>query len=212
MPTLLHLDSSADTTGSVSRAVTATFADAWRRRGDDHRVVRRDLHAEPLPHLSDPALHWAPRLRPADAAPPPDLDRLQRQIIDELIAADAVLIGAPMYNYSLPSVLKVWIDYVHVPGVLAPFDEPTRPVAGRPCVIVSSRGGVYDPGSPTADWDHTVPPLQIVLGEALGMEVSVIKISRTLSGVVPDLASEADRASEELAAGHRRAAELAERL
>lgn len=63
--------------------------------------------------------------------------------------------------------------------------------------------------NPTADWDHTVPPLRIVLQDALGMDFSVITVSRTLSDVVPDLAAEAGRAAEELQAAHRRAAELA---
>ncbi|HEY9293924.1 MAG TPA: NAD(P)H-dependent oxidoreductase [Microlunatus sp.] len=209
MPVLLQLDSSADTTDSVSRAVTSTFVEAWRALGDDHRVVRRDLHAEALPHLADASLHWPPRLRSADAHPPKEAEALQQQIIDELLAADAVVIGAPMYNYSLPSVLKAWIDYIHVPGVTAPFDDDSQPMAGRPAVIISSRGGVYDPGSANADWDHTVPPLQIILGNALGMDVSVIKVSRTLSAVVPGLAAEADTAAAELAAAHRQAAELA---
>ncbi|QDP96073.1 FMN-dependent NADH-azoreductase [Microlunatus elymi] len=209
MPVLLQLDSSADLTTSVSRAVTATFVDAWRGLGDDQRVVRRDLHADPLPHLADASLHWPPRLRSADARPPQDAERLQQQIIDELLGADAVVIGAPMYNYSLPSTLKAWIDYIHVPGVTAPFDVPSQPMAGRPAVIISSRGGIYDDGSANAGWDHTVPPLQIILGDALGMEVSVITVSRTLSAVVPGLAAEAGRAAEELAAAHRQAAEAA---
>ncbi|QGN31714.1 FMN-dependent NADH-azoreductase [Microlunatus sp. Gsoil 973] len=212
MPTLLQLDSSADATGSVSRAVTATFADTWTGLGDDHRIIRRDLHADPLPHLADAALHWPARLRRPGANPPAEAEALQQQIIDELISVDAVLIGAPMYNYSLPSVLKVWLDYVHVPGVTTPFVDDSQPMAGRPAVIISSRGGIYDPGSANADWDHTVPPLQIILGDALGMDVSVIKVSRTLSDVVPGLAVEAGRAAEELREGHRRAAELARTL
>lgn len=172
-------------------------------------MVRRDLNAEPLPHLTDAALHWPERLRPDDAEVPTELAQSQQQVIEELVAADAVVIGAPMYNYSLPSVLKVWLDYIHVPGVTAPFDSDTQPMSGRPAVIISSRGGVYDPGSPTADWDHTVPPLRIVLGDALGMDVSVIKISRTLVGVVPDLAAEADQAAAELDEAHQRAGALA---
>lgn len=209
MPTLLQLDSSADLAGSVSRAVTATFVEAWRGLGPDHRVVRRDLHTDPLPHLADASLHWPPRLRSGNATPPADAEALQRQIIDELLAADAVVIGAPMYNYSLPSTLKAWIDYIHVPGVTAPFDDDSRPMAGRPAVIISSRGGSYDPGSATAGWDHTVPPLQIILGEALGMRVEVITASRTLSSVVPAMAAEVDRAADELRAAHQRAAERA---
>jgi FMN-dependent NADH-azoreductase len=209
MPTLLQLDSSADALNSVSRAVTATFVDAWRAAGDDHQVVHRDLHADPLPHLADASLHWPKRLRPADADPPAEAEALQQQVIDELLAADALVIGAPMYNYSVPSVLKVWLDYIHIPGVTTPFGDDSRPMAGRPAVIISSRGGVYDPGTPTADWDHTVPPIKIILGDALGMDVSVIKISRTLSVTVPALAAELSQFEAELQAGHERAAELA---
>lgn len=209
MPTLLQLDCSADSRTSVSRAVTETFVRTWQGLGPDHRVVRRDLHADPLPHLADASLHWPTRLRPADANPPAEAEALQQQVIEELLAADAVVIGAPMYNYSLPSVLKVWLDYIHIPGVTTPFDSDTQPMAGRPAVIISSRGGIYDPGSPNADWDHTLPPLRIILGNALGMDLSVITVSRTLAGMVPALAAEADRAAEELAAGHQQAAELA---
>lgn len=212
MPTLLQLDTSADTETSVSRAVTATFADTWTGLGDDHVIIRRDLHVHPLPHLADAALHWPARLRRPGSNPPADAEALQQQIIEELISVDALVIGAPMYNYSLPSVLKVWLDYIHIPGVTTPFDDDTQPMAGKPAVIISSRGGIYDPGSANADWDHTVPPLQIILGNALGMDVSVITISRTLSDVVPGLATEAGRAADELDAAHRSAAELARKF
>lgn len=212
MPTLLQLDTSADATASVSRAVTATFADAWTGLGDGHVIIRRDLHADPLPHLADASLHWPARLRRPGANPPADAEALQQQVIEELISVDAVVLGAPMYNYSLPSVLKVWLDYIHVPGVTTPFDDDSQPMAGKPAVIISSRGGIYDPGSANEDWDHTVPPLQIILGSALGMEVSVIKISRTLSDVVPGLAAEADRAAAELQAAHADAAALARKI
>ncbi len=212
MPTLLHLDSSADLATSRSRAVTATFADAWRAAGPDHLVVRRDLHRDPLSHLADPALHWAPRLRPPGSAPDPVGEERQRAVLDELLAADVLLVGAPMYNYSMPSTLKAWVDHIHVPGVTAPFDEPTQPLAGRPAVIVSSRGAVYDAGTPTEGWDHAVPPLRIVLGDALGMDVSVITVSRTLADVVPALAAERGRAAEELARAHEDARSLAARL
>lgn len=210
MPTLLRLDSSADALNSVSRAVTQTFVDAWESRGDDHRVVHRDLHADPLPHLADASLHWPKHLRAEDADPPAEAVALQQQVIEELLAADALVIGAPMYNYSIPSVLKVWLDHIHIPGVTTPFgDADSRPMAGRHAVIISSRGGVYDPGTPTADWDHTIPPIKIILGDALGMEVSPILISRTLSVTVPDMAGELQQFNTELLAAHERAAELA---
>lgn len=209
MPHLLHLDSSIDPTRSRSRAITAAFADTWRGRGDDFTVTYRDLHEQPVPHLTSAASHWAPRLRRAGEAPPEAEETRQRELIDELLAADALLIGAPMYNYSLPSTLKVWIDHIHVPGVTAPFDTTDQPLAGRPAVIATSRGAVYDAGTPSAGWDHTVPPLQLVLGTALGMRVTVIETSLTLADSVPALADQLPRAEAELAAAKDRAAALA---
>lgn len=209
MPVLLQLDSSADLETSRTRRLTAAVADAWHDRGDDRTVVHRDLHREPLPHLRTPAQHWPERLRDG-AAVPAELEGLQRSIVDELLAADAVVIGAPMYNYSMPSTLKAWIDLIHVPGLTSPFDEQTRPLAGRPAVVVSARGAAYDEGTPTESWDHVTPPLRIVLGESLGMRVHVVTTSRTLSGRVPALG--ADRAAAELEAALRECRRLGAEL
>jgi FMN-dependent NADH-azoreductase len=132
----------------------------------------------------------------------------QQRVLDELLAADALLIGAPMYNYSMPSTLKAWVDHIHVPGVTAPFDTDTQPLAGRPAVVVTSRGAVYDPGTATEHWDHAVPPLEIVLGSALGMRVTVIATNLTLARTVPALAGSVERSDAEFAAAISRAAEL----
>lgn len=185
MPTLLHLDSSADLTGSVSRRLTARFADGWAARGPGHVVVRRDLHADPLPHLATNVLHWAPRLRGPDETVPAGAEDLQRRLIGELVAADVVLLGAPMYNWSVPSTLKAWIDHIHVPGTTAPFGDATQPMAGRPAVVVSSRGDRYGEDTPNADADHEIPALRKVLGDALGMTVHVVTAEATLAGRIP---------------------------
>jgi FMN-dependent NADH-azoreductase len=212
MPTLLHLDSSADLVSSRSRAIGRTFSEAWTSAHPDNVVVYRDLLQDPLPHLPDAALHWPRRLRPEHAAPPADAEALQDELLAELLAADVLLVDAPMYNFSLPSTLKAWIDYIHVPGVTAPFDDATQPLAGRQAVIVTSRGGVYDEGTPTADWDHAVPVLKIILGHALGMTVSVISTSLTLADVIPARVDDIPRAERELAEAHIAAAELGRRL
>ena len=209
MPQLLHIDSSADLQNSRSRAVTRTFADAWRGISPQHTVIRRDLHRDPPPHLADPQLHWPSRLRTVQHDEQLPGEELQQALIAELVNADAVLIGAPMYNYSLPSTLKAWVDHIHVPGVTAPFDQPTQPLQGRPAVVVTARGGVYDPGTPTEGWDHAVPVLQLILGNALGMEVTVITTSLTLADTVPSLSDFRDRAGVELAAAHELAAATA---
>ena len=108
MATLLHLDSSADLIGSASRRLTARFAAGWAALG--HDIVRRDLFADPPPHLPNHVLHSAPSLRPADISVDPVHDRYQEELVGELLAADVVLVGAPMYNWSVPSTLdKAWI-------------------------------------------------------------------------------------------------------
>ncbi|WP_415977323.1 FMN-dependent NADH-azoreductase [Rhodococcus sp. 077-4] len=187
MPQLLHLDSSADPLRSVSRQVTARFSDAWHAIGTDHSVIHRDLHSSPLPHLPTSALHWAPHLRSADEIVDASAEALQVELIEELISADVVLIGAPMYNWSIPSTLKAWIDHVHVPGITVPFDSDTAPLVGKPAVVVTSRGNDYSPGSDGASADHATAQLRQVLGVALGMDVHFVPVDLTLAGRVPAL-------------------------
>lgn len=212
MAHLLHLDSSADPTASRTRAVGATFAAAWLAADPGNTITHRDLHSEPLPHLADASLHWAARLRPAGANPPAAAESLQRALLDELLAADVLLVGAPLYNYSMPSTLKAWIDFVHVAGTTAPSDTRTQPMRGRPAVVVTARGAAYDAGTPTEHWDHAVPALRLVLETALGMPLTVITTSLTLAGDVPALAEHADRAREELDLAHAEARASGSRL
>lgn len=212
MPTLLHLDSSADLVHSRTRALTAHFAETWRAAGPNHLVTRRDLHRDALPHLPDAALHWPPRLRPADAHPSAAAETLQRELIEELVDSDVLLVGAPLYNYSVPSTLKAWLDHIHVPGVTTPFDDTTQPMAGRQAVIVTSQGALYDPGTPRAGWDHAVPLLEILLGEALGMTLTVVTVPLALVDVAPPLAQFRERAEVEYAAAFDTLAAVAAEL
>nr|WP_296779987.1 NAD(P)H-dependent oxidoreductase [Rhodococcus sp. (in: high G+C Gram-positive bacteria)] len=212
MPQLLHLDSSADLSRSVSRSVTAHFSDVWHSLGADNSVIYRDLHRTPPPHLPTSALHWAPYLRTSDEVVPPEADALQKELIDELVSADVVLIGAPMYNWSIPSTLKAWIDYIHVPGITVPFDAPTRPLEGKPVVVVSSRGNQYGPGTPDFGADHTVAQLQQVLGVALGMEVFVVTVDLTLATRVPAMAPLVPQAESSLTEARAAVTDLATRL
>jgi FMN-dependent NADH-azoreductase len=212
VPQLLHLDSSADPVSSVSRAVTAHFSDTWHSLGADHSVIYRDLHRNPPPHLPTSALHWAPHLRTSDEVAPPEAEALQKELIDELVSADVLLVGAPMYHWSVPSTLKAWIDYIHVPGITVPFDAPTRPLEGKPVVVVSSRGDQYGPGTPEFGADHTVPQLQQVLGKALGMEVFIVTVDLTLASRVPAMAALTPQAEASLADARSAVSDLATRL
>ncbi|HEY1135061.1 MAG TPA: NAD(P)H-dependent oxidoreductase [Nocardioides sp.] len=195
MPRLLRIDSSFGP-ASRTRAVADAYVAAWTARGADFTTTVRDLAADPLPHLTSAALHWPPHLRDPADVPPPEAEALQQEVLAELTAADVLLLGAPLYNYSLPSTLKAWLDLVHVPGLTAPFDAPTQPCAGVPVAVLTARGGAYDDGSPDLEKDHLLPVLRLVLADALGMELHTIATNRTLADAVPAL--DPDRAAAEL--------------
>jgi FMN-dependent NADH-azoreductase len=197
MATLLHLDSSADTTGSVSRRLTERFAVGWAALG--HTTVRRDLFAEQPPHLPSNVLHWAPSLRRADESVDPGADRYQEELVGELLAADVVLLGAPMYNWSVPSTMKAWIDWIHVPGMTAPGgpDDPA-PLAGKPILIASARGAGYGPDS--GNVDHELAALNQLFAGSMQMTVYPVLAELTLADRVAALAPYAEQGAASLAA------------
>jgi FMN-dependent NADH-azoreductase len=147
MATLLHLDTAIFPDGaSASRTVTAAFADAWREAHPDGTVRHRDLAAEPVPHL-DAVTVCAGFAAPADHDEAQTAARAARlALIEEVENADAVVIGVPMYNFTIPSTLKTWLDHLVLAG--RTFGEGTQSLAGKPVMIVASRGGSYKPGTP----------------------------------------------------------------
>jgi FMN-dependent NADH-azoreductase len=211
MPTLLRLDSSADLRSSTSRALTDIFAGTWRELGPEYTIVERDLHRSQLPHLADAALHYARRLRVEGENPDASAEAVQEELLAELSSVDAVVIGAPMYNWSIPSTLKAWLDHVHVLGTTVPFDTKDQPLAGKPVVVISSRGAQYD-GTPDAGKDHTLPPIVQILGTSMGMAVTTVTAELTLADRVPAMAPLAGKAQASLAAATERVRELAAKI
>ncbi|MGW1224463.1 FMN-dependent NADH-azoreductase [Streptomyces sp. NPDC002530] len=173
MATLLHLDSAVFPQGSASREVTAAFVRTWRDQHPDGEVVYRDLAADPLPHLDAAAA--------AAGAEHP----LRAELAAELAAADAVLIGAPMYNFSIPSTLKAWLDHVIIVGLNV---GPDSPVAGTPITVVASRGGSYAEGTPRADAEFVQNYLEKLLTSMFAAEVDFIVPELTLAHVNPQMA------------------------
>ena len=197
MVMLLHVDSSADLTGSVSRQLTARFASGWAALG--HATVRRDLFVDQPPHLPSNVLHWAPSLRAAEDWVDRAHDRYQEELVGELLAADVVLVGAPMYNWSVPSTLKAWIDWIHVPGMTASGgpDDPA-PLFGKPIVIASGRGLAYGPES--GNVDHQLAALNQLFAESMKMVVYPVLAELTLADRVTGLAPYVAQAAASLAA------------
>ncbi|MFE7706196.1 FMN-dependent NADH-azoreductase [Streptomyces sp. NPDC057486] len=197
MATLLHLDSAVFPQGSASREVTATFVKTWLEQHPDGQVVYRDLAANPLPHLD------------ATAAAAGAGDPLRSELAAELEAADAVLIGAPMYNFSIPSTLKAWLDQVIIVGRNV---GPDSPVAGTPITVVASRGGSYAPGTPREDSEFVQNYLEKLLTSMFGAEVDFIVPELTLAHSQPAMAELIPLAEASRARAFTEAAEKAKAL
>lgn len=137
---VLHIDSSALGTASASRELTAAVVRQLRADSPHVEVSYRDLDAQPLPHFTGATLA---KSDPAEA-------ELAKAVLDEFLAADVVVIGAPMYNFSLPSTLKAWIDRVAVAGVTFRYtaNGPEGLAGGKRVIVASTRGGVYGDASP----------------------------------------------------------------
>jgi FMN-dependent NADH-azoreductase len=187
MATLLHLDSSIFSGGaSSSRAVTEVFRLTWQEQHPEGTVIYRDLNAHPVPHLTADA-HTAAFTSPEDHTREQSAALAARiRLIEELEQADAVLIGAPMYNYSIPSTLKVWLDNVIMVGRTAGTENSK--LRGKPVTIAASRGGSYAPGTPREGFEYVQNYLTAVLAETLGMKLDVIVAELTLAPTNPAMA------------------------
>jgi FMN-dependent NADH-azoreductase len=179
MATLLHIDSSVfPGEASSSRSVTDAFRKAWQEQHPQGTVIYRDLAASPVPHITADA--WsAGYAAPREHTPEQSAAFAARvQLIEELEQADAVLIGAPMYNYAIPSTLKAWLDNVLLPGRTA---GPTPSAQGTPAVVVTSRGGSYAPGTPRESYEFVQNYLKAVLHNTLGLDLDFIVPELTMA-------------------------------
>jgi FMN-dependent NADH-azoreductase len=156
---LLHIDSSARTTASLSRQLTKEFTAHWVTAHPGGVVTYRDLAATPLPHIQEATIAAMTTPPAARTAAQTLATALQEELIAELAAADTVVLGVPMYNYSIPSALKSWIDHVVVFGRTVGqglFD-------GTRVVIINTRGGAYGPGTPREAFDYQERYLRDIL-------------------------------------------------
>lgn len=201
MARLLHVDSSLTGEASVSRRFTAHATTAWQASHPSGTVAYRDLAADPLPHYTgehhsarfeDPAAHTE---RQAGA------HQLSEQLIEEVLAADTVILGAPLYNFGPPSTLKSWVDHLVYSGKSVDPATQQGLLGGRELLVISSRGGSYRPGAPREGWDHVVPWLTHSLGY-LGLEPEFLEVELTLADVVPAMAGLKDQAAASRAAAY----------
>lgn len=143
--TILHLDSSINGDNSASRMISRSIIDQLMVEQGGADVIHRDLAAAPLPHLT--------------------LDKFaDTSVLDEFLAADTVVIGAPMYNFTLPTQLKAWIDRILIASKTFCYtaDGPEGLAGDKRVIVALARGGNYDAGSPAAALEHLETYLRTV--------------------------------------------------
>lgn len=145
--TILQLDSSITGENSVSRQITRSIVERLVQASPDATVIHRDLVADPIDHLTLGAF--------ADTS-----------VLDEFLASDTVVIGAPMYNFTVPTQLKSWLDRILVAGKTFRYTEtgPEGLAGGKRVIVALARGGFYGAGSPASALEHTETYLRGVFG------------------------------------------------
>lgn len=158
MSHVLIIESSARQQDSVSRQLTRAFIQQWQAAHPGDQINVRDVAANPLPHLDADLLGgW---MKPAEQRSMPEQEAFERsnQLTDELLAADVLVLAAPMYNFTIPSTLKAWLDHVLRAGITFQY-TPTGPqglLQGKRAIVLTARGGIHA----GAGSDHQEPYLR----------------------------------------------------
>ncbi len=203
---LFRLDASIKVEGSASREIADIVEAEWRAGNPDAPVTRRHLGTEPLP-----ATAWGAAVAgsylPADQRTPEQAEALAlaATLTDELVDAEALLFAVPLYNFGVSQHFKNWVDLVISDPRMGPRSEP--PLAGKPAVLVTVRGGNYSAGTPREGWDHATAWMRRVLADVWQLDLRVVEREFTLVGVNPALDSFVDLADELKATAEREAAE-----
>lgn len=152
---LLHIDASILGDHSASRQLSAAIVKRLTTLNPATEVIRYDLAAEPIGHLTGPEFMAFRGMEPQDAAARESAAR-NAKALGNFLAADIIVIGAPMYNFSLPSQLKAWLDRLMVAGKTFRYTASGAEglATGKRVIVASSRGGFYGEGQPAAVLDH----------------------------------------------------------
>lgn len=201
---ILHIDTSPLGTSSVSRNLTAQVVDWLRKENPAAAVNRRDLIETPVSHLSGEllkSLRPTPGVTPSDSAAAREDVELTETLLSEFLAADVVVIGAPMFNFSIPSQLKAWIDRIAQAGRTFRYtaEGPVGLAGGKKVIIVSSRGGFYAGTPYEAAMDHQESYLRTVFNflgvtdveyvRAEGVAISAEKKEEALANAQREIAN-----------------------
>ncbi|MFG1204466.1 FMN-dependent NADH-azoreductase [Xanthobacter aminoxidans] len=179
---ILHVDSSILSEGSISRQLTAEIVATLKQAAPGATVTHIDLAAAPLTHLT------AAHLGAAQGAPVPSALEADvaasKGALADFLASDVIVIGAPMYNFSVPSQLKAWMDRLAVAGVTFRYSEKGLEglAGGKKLIVASTRGGVFSAGTPMAALDHQESYLTAFFGFLGITDVSFVRAEGVAMG------------------------------
>jgi len=169
MPTLLHISVSPRGNQSISRRLSNTAVEAWKERNPEGRVIERDLAKTPLTFVD---VDWI-----AGAFSPPEYHTeshkkalaLSDKLVSEVLEADEIILGTPMYNFAVPAALKAWIDHVVRAGKTFRYTATGTPEGllagkGKKVLVIVASGGSYPEGTPMVTLNYEVPYLRFILG------------------------------------------------
>jgi FMN-dependent NADH-azoreductase len=192
--TLYRLDASIRVAGSASGELADIVEQEWLAAHPGDTVVRRHLGTDPIPADAWPLA--------VSAGPTPEADRSPQQrqavalaatLVDEMLAADAIVLAVPLYNFGVSQHIKAWIDLIVTDPRAQAGGDPL--LAGKPVVLATVRGGAYGPGTPREGWDHSTAYLKHFLGTVWGAGLTVVEREFTLVGVNPALDAFTDQAA-----------------
>jgi FMN-dependent NADH-azoreductase len=166
MPTLLHIDSSPLYGSSVSRQLTGAFVSEWEASHPDGKVINRDLNATPIPPITGELVGAAYTPEEARTPEQKQLLALSDSLVAELEQADEYVIGVPMHNFSVPAVLKLWIDQIARAGKTFSYADgvPKGLLEGKKATFIIATGGKYDAQTQMASFNFVEPYLRAVFG------------------------------------------------
>jgi FMN-dependent NADH-azoreductase len=180
MSDLLHIAVSPTGENSISRAIDAAFMNAYNEKYPNAVIITHDLAAETVPHLDGEAIFAGYTPEADRSATASEKHNYRLSLIKEVNEAKHIMISTPMWNFSVPSVLKAWIDQIIIPGAVV--------VSGKVTVIIS-QGGSYAPGAPREGWDFESGLLQRTFESIGATDVEVILAEFGLAGIAPGMES-----------------------
>jgi FMN-dependent NADH-azoreductase len=204
---LFRLDASIRTEGSHSRRIADIVQQEWREAYPDAPVTNREIGIQPLP--SDAwaaAVSASATAEESRSAEQESAVALAATLTDELVAADALLLAVPLYNFGVSQHFKTWVDLVITDPRMAAGTEPA--IAGKPAVLAAVHGGYYAAGTPREGWDHATGWMRRILADVWQLDLLVVESEFTLVGENPaldqfkELAAELRVAAEDLAREH----------